>query len=145
MENETTRAPDPVPPEPSFLEVVQRTARLVVAMTSTRLALIGADVAEAQHRIIRGVVLALASAMLGFLAITFISVAVLVYFWDTHRIVAAVAIPLIYLAGAAVAFFAAASAVRAAPRAFATTFATLRADRDSLLHVGEAGHARVEP
>jgi uncharacterized membrane protein YqjE len=139
----SSSTPERPAPEPSLYDSLQTLARLVTQMASTRLRLGRVGEREARRRVVRSVLLA-ALGLLGlFLALIFASVAVLVLLWDTHRVAAALGLPIAYLLLTALAAWGAASSAKRAPRAFAATLETLRADRDQVF--GPPDHGSAQP
>ena len=132
----TTSPNDPPQPETlSLVDAVRRFARIASAMAGTRFALFQADIGAARDRLLRGILFAAVGAILGFVSLIFGAAAVLVYFWDSYRLEAAIAIPVVLAVIAALVSYGAMASLRGAPKAFAATMETLRADRKAI--VGE--------
>jgi uncharacterized membrane protein YqjE len=123
----------PTVPTPSSLQVV----RLVAAMLATRLALARADCAQALTLLKRAVWLSAIALIALALAAIFSSVAVLIYFWDTYRIAAAIALPSTFAVLAIGAALLSRRQLQIAPRAFDNSVDSWQADREALFKVIE--------
>lgn len=120
-------------PQLSLVAALRRLARLITEMAATRVNLAIADALESKRRLARGVILMFVGFLSALLMAAFAGVAILICFWDTHRVAAAVALPLTFAAVAIGACWVARNEMRNAPQAFAATLETLRTDRDALL------------
>lgn len=65
-------------------------------MIGTRLELTATDVEELAQAMVTSFMTAFVAVVLGLIAFAFAGVAVIVFFWDTHRIAAATGITLCY-------------------------------------------------
>lgn len=104
----------------------------VLDFFSTRAEIIGLEVNVAKDNSIRLLVFGLIAACCAFLALTFISVALLAIFWDSHRIFVACGISVFYIV---LTFFFAGKAKSFAsnlPYAFEVSKQTLREDSKKL-------------
>jgi uncharacterized membrane protein YqjE len=101
-------------------------------MARTRLELTLLDLESHVSRSIGALAMGAAALLIALIAAAFVGVTVIVYFWDTHRLVAAASVTGAYL-GLALAF--AATAHRrwtSRPSAFAGVLRELERDRDAL-------------
>jgi uncharacterized membrane protein YqjE len=106
-------------------------------MLATRLALARADCAQAITLVKRAVWLSAVALIALALAAIFFSVAVLIYFWDTYRIAAAIAVPSTFAVLAIGAALLSKRQLRSAPLAFESSLNSWQADRDALFKVIE--------
>ena len=106
-------------------------------MLSTRLALARADCSQGISLVKRAVWLSALALIALALAAVFTSVAVLIYFWDTYRIAAAVAVPSTFAVLAVAAGLLSKRQLRIAPRAFDSSLESWQADREALFKVLE--------
>ena len=101
---------------------------LLISMVGTRLELAAIDVEAHAQKTFAALMMAFAAVVLALIAFAFIGVAVIVYFWETHRVAAATGVMLGYVAFAAVFAFAARSGWRTRPAALAATMHELELD-----------------
>jgi uncharacterized membrane protein YqjE len=106
----------------------QSVPSLIAAMIGTRLQLAAVDIEAHVQATLVALITAFVAVVLGLIAFAFIGVAVIVFFWDTHRVVAAVAVLVFYGAVAAVLAAAAKSRWKSRPAAFAGTVHELELD-----------------
>lgn len=114
-----------------LLQSLRNLAATAVGVLHTRLELLATEIEEERLRILRLVLwgcVALLFLSFGMLMLTF---AVVVLFWDTHRLLAVIVLGIAYLAiGGALAMMARRGVQRA--RLFAASIAELAKDRDKL-------------
>jgi uncharacterized membrane protein YqjE len=105
---------------------------LLGSMARTRVELAALEL-EDQVRITAGaLMLSVAALVLGLVAFTFLGVAVIAIFWDTHRVWATIGTTLAYLSLAALLIAVARARWRSRPPAFAATLHELDKDRAAL-------------
>jgi uncharacterized membrane protein YqjE len=103
-----------------------------IEFSRTRIELATVEFSEERERTTRRLIL-VAAAALGFaFALLGLSAFVVVWFWDTHRLLALGAVTLVYALIGGVALMRLQSFQRSAPKPFATTLAELERDRDWL-------------
>src|SRR5689334_14681917 len=78
---------------------------LLMAMISTRLELAAIDVEAHVQSTVVALMTAFVAVVLALIAFAFVGVAVIVFFWDTHRIAAAAGVMLAYVSFAAITAF----------------------------------------
>jgi uncharacterized membrane protein YqjE len=109
----------------------QSVPSLIAAMIGTRLQLAAVDIEAHVQATLVALITAFVAVVLGLIAFAFIGVAVIVFFWDTHRVVAAIAVMFSYAAIATMLASAAKSRWKARPAAFAGTVRELELDRQA--------------
>ena len=102
--------------------------RLLTSMLGTRLELAAIDVESHVQATFVALMTAFVAVVLGLIAFAFIGIAVIVFFWETHRVTAAAGVMLAYVALAAVLSFRARSGWKTRPAAFAATLRELELD-----------------
>lgn len=107
--------------------------RLFGAMLVTRSALLRADLGGAAGRIRSALWLSAVCLIALAMAAIFFSVAILVVFWDSYRLEAAIGLPIVFTVVGIGAGLLSRRSLRAAPHAFEPTLQSLRADREALL------------
>jgi uncharacterized membrane protein YqjE len=105
---------------------------LLSSMARTRLELALLDLETHVGRTVGALALGFAALVIVLIAAGFIGLTVIVYFWDTHRLIAAVLVTSSYLALAAAFAATARSRWLSRPPAFAAVLRELERDRDSL-------------
>lgn len=106
-------------------------APLLMSMIGTRLELAAIDVESHLQATLASLLAAFVAVVLALIAFAFIGVAVIVYFWDTHRVAAAVGALLAYVAFAAIVAAVARSVWKARPAPLAATMHELELDREA--------------
>jgi uncharacterized membrane protein YqjE len=101
---------------------------VLASMLGTRLELAAIDVESHVQATLIALVTAFAAVVLGLIAFAFIGVAVIVFFWDTHRVAAAALVMLAYVALAALLAIRARSGWKRRPAALAATMHELELD-----------------
>ena len=101
---------------------------LLMSMFGTRLELAALDVEAHVQATLVVMMTAFIAVVLGLIAFTFVGVAVIVFFWDTHRIAAAGGVTFAYTTLAALTVMRARSGWRNRPAAFAATVRELELD-----------------
>ncbi len=97
-----------------------------------RLELLAVEWQEEKLRLIQIVVWLSAIVLLGFLAMAFVSFALVVLFWETARLAAIAAVAGFYLVGLVALIFAFRRYLRKQPKPFAGTLSELREDRECI-------------
>lgn len=115
-----------------MLESIRRLAATFVGILQTRLELASVEVEEQVAALVRLLLLAVSALLLLAVGLLLATLFVLIAFWDTHRLVAAGALTLVYLGGGVILALMAQRAARARPRLFAASLAELGKDRDQL-------------
>jgi uncharacterized membrane protein YqjE len=106
--------------------------RLILSMIGTRLELAAMDVETHAQATLNVALTAFVAVILGLFAIAFLGVAMIVFFWDTHRIAAAVAVTLGYAIVAALVAWRAHAVWRSRPAAFAGILHELELDGEAV-------------
>jgi uncharacterized membrane protein YqjE len=104
---------------------------LLVSMFGARLELASIDVEAHLQATLAVLMTAFVAVVLGLVAFTFIGIAVIVFFWETHRIAAAACVTGAYVALALLMALRARSGWSNRPAAFAATIAELERDADA--------------
>jgi uncharacterized membrane protein YqjE len=104
-----------------------------VGIAQTRLELLTTELQEEVHRVAEIMVwsaIALLSAGVG---LFLLGLAVIVVFWDTHRVIASVAVTAVFFSVTAIALLVLRAKVRGKPPLLDATLAELKKDRETLL------------
>ena len=101
---------------------------LLMSMIGTRVELAAIDTEAHVQETVVAVMAAFVAVVLALIAFTFIGIAVIVMFWDTHRVEAAVGVVAAYVLIAAVVALLARSTWKSRPAAFAATLHELELD-----------------
>jgi uncharacterized membrane protein YqjE len=104
---------------------------LLMSMIGTRLELAAIDVEELAQAMATSFMTVFVAVVLGLIAFAFAGVAVIVFFWDTHRIAAAAGITLCYAMLAALVALRARARWISRPAAFAGTLRELELDGEA--------------
>jgi uncharacterized membrane protein YqjE len=104
---------------------------VLISMLGTRLELAALDSEAHVQATLLAVLKGLAALVLALVSFTFIGVMVIVIFWDTHRIAAAVGVLAAYASLAAMLALAARAGWKSRPAAFAATLRELELDREA--------------
>lgn len=93
---------DQTPPGPAgtLLQSIVRLAGNLLAAAETRVDLFATELREDGERGLRLLAWAIASLMLGIFAVLLAGVTVIIVFWDTYRIAAAVGVTAVFVAAA---------------------------------------------
>jgi len=102
---------------------------LLMSMISTRLELAAIDTEAHVLETMAAVLAAFIAVVLALIAFTFVGIVVIVLFWDTHRVEAAMAVVAAYVGIATVVALLARSTWKSRPAAFAATLRELELDR----------------
>ncbi|HUR59969.1 MAG TPA: phage holin family protein [Opitutaceae bacterium] len=120
-----THAPSPT----GLLGSLRSFADGLVGSVHDRLELLGVELQEEKLRLIQILMWVGAVVILALMAIVFASIAVLVMFWETARIAAALSLAGLYTAGLVGVVLAFRKYLARQPKPFAGTLAELRGDR----------------
>lgn len=104
---------------------------LLMSMISTRVELAAIDTEAHVKATLSAILAALVAVLLALMAFAFIGVAVIVVFWETHRIAAASGVLAAYASMAFAGALLARSAWKSRPPAFAATLRELELDRST--------------
>lgn len=114
-----------------LLDSLKSLARNFLALAQTRLEILANEIEEQRTLLVREALLGLAALFFAGLGVVFAAIFLLILFWDSRLLIAAVFALLFLAAGATV--FAFLRAVRASrPRSLSVTAAELARDRESL-------------
>ena len=102
---------------------------LLMSMIGTRVELAALDTEAHVQATLSAMLAAFVAVVLALIAFTFIGVAVIVVFWDTHRLAAAIGVLAAYATIAIAIALVARSAWKSRPAAFAATLRELELDR----------------
>ena len=110
----------------------RRLVRTLLAILSTRLELLGVEVAEQSARIGALMALGVVALLFSIFAIALFSFGIAVLFWDSYRLTAIFGLALFYAVITAVALVQIRSRLQDHPEPFAATIAELKADAAAL-------------
>lgn len=102
---------------------------LLMSMISTRVELAAIDTEAHVQATLSALLTAFVALVLALIALTFVGVAVIVLWWDSHRVAAAVGVLSAYASLAALVGLKARSTWKSRPAAFAATLRQLELDR----------------
>lgn len=105
----------------------------VTDLLQTRLELAGTEVEEQVARLASLLIWSIVTLFLGFAAILLVAIALIVLFWDTHRVLVAVGLAGLFAILAGVALTNLLAQVRDRPRLFQATLDELAKDRQRLI------------
>jgi uncharacterized membrane protein YqjE len=104
---------------------------LLASMLATRLELAALDIEAHLQTTLLALIAAFVAVVLGLIAFAFVGIAVIVFFWETYRIPAAIAVIVAYGTFALLIGFWARSVWKMRPAALANTMHELELDRDA--------------
>ena len=130
--DEREAGPDTLPHEGRLLGAVRRMLATGIAVVHTRAELITTELQEEIQHAASILLWSFVALLFGSLAVLMIAVTVLVAFWDTNRVLAAVLISATFVAIAAGAGLYARARARAKPRFLEGTLNELKRDRAML-------------
>jgi uncharacterized membrane protein YqjE len=111
---------------------LQRTLATLVALAHTRLDLASAEIEEQAERLISLLMWGVAAVFIGSATLLICALALIVAFWETHRVLIAATLAVFMLIAAAVTIYGFISRARARPRLFEATLAELARDHERL-------------
>jgi uncharacterized membrane protein YqjE len=107
-----------------------------IGIVQTRLELLSTELQEEVHRVAELIVWSAVALLAAGAGLFLLALVVILLFWDTHRVLAAVGVTSAFFAIAIVAAFVLRAKLRAKPPLLDATLAELKKDRDSLLNKG---------
>jgi uncharacterized membrane protein YqjE len=119
-------------PDGGLIGNARRLGRTLLAILSTRLELLGVEVAEQGARIGALMALGVVALLFSIFAIGLFSFGIAVLFWDSYRLTAIFGLALLYASVVAVAVFQIRARLKDHPEPFAATVAELKADAAAL-------------
>ena len=119
-------------------ETIGRIGGTLIAMAQTRLALAAVEIEEESQRMLGYFVLALLSLILFGIAMVLVALAIILVFWDSYRLEAAVGLAAVFAAGGTLVAFKVRTAVANKPRLLAATAAELNKDLHCIRNAGPA-------
>ena len=112
--------------------MIRRILASLLGMLRVRLELAGIELQEEIDHVVRAVAIAIAGALLLCIGAAFAAIAVIVAFWETHRVLVLALFALAFVAGGAALLYALARLSRERPPMFAETAAQFEQDRRRL-------------
>lgn len=122
----------PQGPATSLLRSVVRLGGTLLATVQTRVELLTTEVSEDVERGVRILLWGFVALLAGIMGALLAGVTLIVYFWDAHRIGAALAVTLVFVGVAAVAAWVARARLHEKPRLLDATRTELRRDVTAL-------------
>lgn len=119
-------------PATNLVRSVVRLGGTLLATVQTRVELLTTEVSEDLERGVRVLILAFVAALAAILALLLAGITIIVWFWDTHRIGAALGVTAAFLLMAVVAAWLARERLHAKPRLLDATRSELRRDVEAL-------------
>lgn len=119
-------------------ETIGRIGGTLIAMAQTRLALAAVEIEEESQRMLGYFVLALLSLILFGIAMVLVALAIILVFWDSYRLEAAVGLAAVFAAAGTLVAFKVRTAVANKPRLLAATAAELNKDLNCIRNAGPA-------
>jgi len=116
-------------PAPGLRDAGARLTAALLGLVRTRIELASVEFSEERARLQQQLVMLLAGLAALLLALFFVAVWVIVYFWDTARLAAIAGVVVAFGLSGAVVLWRRAETARAAPAPFAATLAELERDR----------------
>ena len=116
----------------AIFDTVGRISGTLLDMARTRLALAAVEIEEETKRILGYFALALLALILAGIALVLVALTVIIVFWDSYRIPAALAMIALFGGGAAVAGLKLKAAFADRPRLLASTVAELNKDYNAM-------------
>ena len=124
---------DPGPDQRGGLfDSLKTLAATLVAMGRTRLELLSTEIEEDRVRLMSMLLWTLVALFCAALCTVLLTLLVVVFFWDTHRLLALGILALLFLLGAAMAGRVVFDKAKAKPRLFASSLAELSKDCEQL-------------
>ena len=117
---------------PGLFDSLRQLLGTLVGIAQTRIELLGTEVEEQVSRLTSMLLWAIVSLFLAFTTVVLIAVAILVAFWDTNRIMAAILLALGFALLALISTLRVRALARARPHLFQATLEELAKDRDRL-------------
>ncbi len=115
-----------------LLDSLKSLLRSAIALAQTRLQILGTELEEQRAILLREVLLAVMAAFCLGLGAVFAAMFLVIYYWDSHRLVAVGLCAVFFFVASAIVLATLRAATRDRPRTFSTTIEELGKDRDSL-------------
>ena len=115
-----------------MLESLRQLLITLASIAQTRLELLGTEVEEQVARLTSMLLWTFVSLFLAFTTVVLIAVAILVVFWDTNRILAAILLAAGFAVLAVISWLRVGALARGRPHLFKATLEELAKDRDRL-------------
>ena len=125
----------------AILETVGRIGGTMLAMVETRLELAALEVEEESQRLLGYFALALLSLILLGIALVLVSLTIILVFWDTYRLQAALALAALFAVAGTMVGLKLRTAFRTRPRMLAATVAELNKDVNFFRNAGHKHEA----
>jgi uncharacterized membrane protein YqjE len=119
-------------PATNLLRSLVRLGGTLLATAQTRVELLTTEISEDVERGVRILLWGGVALLAGIMGLLLAGVTLIIYFWDTHRMGAAIAVTFVFLAGAAIAAWVARDKLHEKPRLLDATRTELRRDVASL-------------
>jgi len=119
-------------PATNLLRSLVRLGGTLLATAQTRVELLTTEISEDVERGVRILLWGAVALLAGIMGLLLAGVTLIVYFWDTHRMGAAMAVTIVFLAVAAIAAWVARDKLHEKPRLLDATRTELRRDVVSL-------------
>jgi uncharacterized membrane protein YqjE len=125
-----------IPEQPStgLFDSLRNLLATLAQIGHTRLELLGTEVEEQVVRLVSTLIWGLVALFLAFATTVLAAVAIIVAFWDSNRIMAAVGVAVVFGIAAAVAAWRALTQLHNRPHLFQATLEELKKDRERLVH-----------
>jgi uncharacterized membrane protein YqjE len=115
-----------------ILDSLRRVLSTVIELLYTRAELFTTEVEEEIHRAAGLLVWSLVAVVAGGFAVLLLSLTIVIAFWDSHRLLAACGVTLLFTAIFATALLTLRTRIKSRPPLLAETLAELRRDREAL-------------
>ncbi|MES2325121.1 MAG: phage holin family protein [Pseudomonadota bacterium] len=125
----------------AIIESVGRLGATIIAMTQTRLELAAVEIEEESQRLLAYLMLGMLSLLLFGIALLLVALVIVLVFWDSYRIEAAIGMAVLFGAGGAYCAARLAGSIAAKPRLLGATMAELNKDLNFVRNAG-AGDER---
>ena len=119
---------EPARRQPGILTSLRSIGANLLALVHTRVELVVTELQEEKEHLIGMAVLAAVSALFLALGLLLVAMFIVVLFWDSHRVLAAGGVTVLYLALGAIALMRLRAMARASPPLFAATLAEFEKD-----------------
>jgi uncharacterized membrane protein YqjE len=117
---------------PGMFDSLKQLLGTLVGIAQTRIELLGTEVEEQVARLTSMLLWAIVSLFLAFTTVVLIAVVILVAFWDTNRILAAILLAAGFAVLALISYLRVRAVARGRPHLFQATLEELAKDRDRL-------------
>jgi len=115
-----------------LLQSIKHLGQTLLGAAQTRLEILATEIEEERVRLERMLLVALAAAFCIGMAIVLAIGLVVLYFWDTHRLLAVGVLALVFLAAGVVLGLMLRNSAKSRPKPFAVTRSELAKDRSAL-------------